>query len=179
MSSMATLHYCSFYICTALLCVSCLCYTLIQRRTARRQNQLYILLLLNMLFCALSSIVVAFFEGKFGAEAHLIADTARFGSLVFHASLTPMFGYYVLLVCGNAWQLSYRGLALYALPFLFTELIILLNPLTGWVYFYDETFQYCRSWGIYALYAVAFFYRAMDGAYHCAPPRLLSDFAAQ
>ena len=28
-------------------------------------------------------------------------------------------------------------------------------------------------------YAVAFFYRAMDGAYHCAPPRLLSDFAAQ
>lgn len=158
MSSMATLHYCSFYICAALLCVSCLCYTLIQGRTARRQNQLYILVLLNMLFCALSSIVVAFFEGKFGAEAHLVADTARFVSLVFHASLTPMFGYYVLLVCGNAWQLSYRGLALYALPFLFTELIILLNPLTGWVYFYDDTFQYCRNWGVYAIYLTAFFY---------------------
>ena len=92
MSSMATLHYCSFYICAALLCVSCLCYTLIQGRTARRQNQLYILVLLNMLFCALSSIVVAFFEGKFVAEAHLIADTARFMSIVFHASLPPMFG---------------------------------------------------------------------------------------
>ena len=47
MSPMATLHYCSFYICAALLCVSCLGYTLIQGRVARRQNQLYILLLLN------------------------------------------------------------------------------------------------------------------------------------
>ena len=158
MSSMATLHYCSFYICAALLCVSCLGYTLIQGRVARRQNQLYILLLLNMLFCALSSTAVAFFEGKFGPEAHLIADTARFVSLVFHASLPPMFGYYVLLVCGNAWQLSYRGLTLYALPFLITELLILLNPLTGWVYYYDSTFQYCRSWGIYTIYAAAFFY---------------------
>ena len=158
MSPMATLHYSSFYICSALLCVSCLCYTLIQGRVARRQNQLYILLLLNMLFCALSNIVVAFFEGKFGTEAHLIADTARFMSIVFHASLTPMFGYYVLLVCGNAWQLSYRGLALYALPFIFTELIILMNPLTNWVYYYDGTFQYCRSWGVYAIYLAAFFY---------------------
>ena len=158
MDFMAALHYSSFYICSLLLCVSCLCYTLIQGRVARRQNQIYILLLLNMMFCAASSIVVAFFEGKFGPESHLLADTARFISYVFHDSLTPMFGYYVLLVCGNAWQISHRGLALYALPFLFTELVILMNPLTGWVYYYDDTFQYCRSWGAYAIYAAAFFY---------------------
>ena len=158
MSPMATLHYSSFYICSALLCISCLCYTLIQGRTARRQNQLYILLLLNMMFCAVSSVVVAFFEGRPGADAHLIADTARFMSYVFHDSLTPMFGYYVLLVCGNAWQISYRGLALYALPFLFPELVIMMNPLTGWVYYYDDAFQYCRNWGAYAIYGAAFFY---------------------
>ena len=158
MDSMATLHFSSFYICAALLCVSCLCYTLIQGRVARRQNQLYILLLLNLMFCALSNMVVVLFEGKFSSDAHLIADTARFASLVFHSSLAPMFGYYVLLVCGNAWQLSYRGLALYALPFLATELLILLNPLTGWVYYYNDVFQYCRSWGAYSLYVSAFFY---------------------
>ncbi len=158
MDFMAALHYSSFYICSLLLCLSCLCYTLFQGRVARRQNQLYILLLLNMMFCALSSIVVAFFDGKFGAESHLIADTARFVSYVFHASLAPMFGYYVLLVCGNAWQLSNRSLALYALPFLFTELLILMNPLTGWVYYYDGTFQYCRNWASYTVYVAAFFY---------------------
>lgn len=158
MEFMTALHYSSFYIASVLLCLSCLCYTLIQRRVARRQNQLYILLLLNMMFCAASSIFVAFFEGRFGAEAHLIADTARFISIVLHASLAPMFGYYVLLVCGNAWQLSYRGLALYALPFLFTELITLLTPLTGWVYYYDDAFRYCRSWGAYAIYAASLFY---------------------
>ena len=133
MDAMAALHYSSFYICSLLLCLSCLCYTLIQGRVARRQSQLYILLLLNLMFCAISCIVVAFFDGKPGAELHLLADTARFVSYVFHASLAPMFSYYVLLVCGNAWQLSYRGLALYALPFLLTELLILMNPLTGWV----------------------------------------------
>ena len=160
MSPMATFHYCSFYICSALLCVSCLGYTLIQGRVARRQNQLYILLLLNMMLCALSSIVVAFHEGRPGAEAHFIADTARFVSLVFHASLAPMFGYYVLLVCGSAWQLSYRGLALYASPFLLTELLILLNPLTGWVYYYNDLFRYCRGWASYTIYVAAFFYLA-------------------
>ena len=158
MDFMATLHYCSFYICAALLCISCLCYTLIQGRTARRQNQLYVLLLLNILFCALSSVVVAFHEGRPGAGTQLIADTARFTLLVFHGSLAPMFGYYVLLVCGNAWKLSYRGLALYAMPFLLTELLILMNPLTGWVYYYDDMFQYCRNWGVYAIYSAAFFY---------------------
>ncbi len=157
-STMSALHYSAFYICCVLLCLSCLCYTLIQGRVARRQNQLYILLLLNMMSCAACSVVVAFFEGGFGSGTHLIADTTRFMSIVFHASLTPMFGYYVLLVCGNAWQLSYRGLALYALPFIFTELIVLMNPLTGWVYYYDNTFQYCRNWGAYAIYAAAFFY---------------------
>ena len=155
---MATLHYCSFYICAALLGVSCLCYTLIQGRTARRQNQLYILLLLNLIFCAASLTVVAFFEGVPGPGARLVADTARFASLVFHGSLAPMFGYYVLLVCGNAWQFSYRGIALYTSPFLLTELLILLNPLTGWVYYYNDAFQYCRSWGVYSLYVSASFY---------------------
>ena len=158
MDFMAALHYCSFYICSALLCLSCLGYTLIRGRTARRQNQLYVLLLLNMTLCAITSIVYVFFDGQFSPEAHLVTDTARFMSYVFHGSLTPMFGYYVLLVCGNAWQLSYRGLALYALPFLFTELVILLNPLTGWVYYYNDMFQYCRNWGVYTIYVTAFFY---------------------
>lgn len=158
MDFMATLHYCSFYICAALLCISCLCYTFLQGRVSRRQNQLYILLLLNLLFCSLSCIVIAFHEGQSNPGARLMADTARFVSYVFHDSLTPMFGYYVLLVCGNAWQLSYRGIALYALPFLFTEIVILMNPLTGWVYYYNDAFQYCRNWGAYAIYAAAFFY---------------------
>ena len=158
MDFMAALHYSSFYICSLLLCVSCLCYTLIQGRVARRQNQVYLLLLLIILFCSVSNIFIAFFEGAGGAESHFIADTARFISYVFHASLAPMFGYYVLLVCGNAWQLSYSKFTLYALPFLFTELVILMNPLTGWVYYYDDAFQYCRSWGAYAIYAATFFY---------------------
>ena len=155
---MATLHYCSFYICATLLCVSCLCYTLIQGRVARRQNQLYILLLLNMMFCAASCIVFVFCERQSGAAAHLAADTARFVSYVLHDSLTPLFGYYVLLVCGNAWQLPFRSFLLYAFPFLFTELVILMNPLTGWVYYYNDAFQYCRNWGAYTIYAAAFFY---------------------
>ncbi len=158
MSFMATLHYSSFYICSALLCISCLCYTLFQGRVARRQNQVYILIVLNMLFCALSSIVVAFCEGRYTPEAHFIADMGRFISYVFHAALTPMFGYYVLLVCGNAWHLSRRSLVLYAIPFLFTEIVILMNPLTDWVYYYDNTFQYCRNWGAYTIYISAFFY---------------------
>ncbi len=158
MSNMATLHFSSFYICSALLCISCLCYTLIQGRVARRQNQVYILLLLVIMFCATSSIVIAFFEGRYSVEAHFIADTSRFVSYVFHDTLTPMFSYYVLLVCGNAWHLPRKSMILYATPFLFSEIVILMNPLTDWVYFYDSTFQYCRNWGAYMIYIVAFFY---------------------
>ncbi len=158
MSNMATLHFSSFYICSALLCVSCLCYTLLQGRVTRRQNQVYILLLLTMLFCSISSIVIAFFEGRYSAEAHFIADTSRFVSYVFHDALTPMFSYYVLLVCGNAWQLSRNSQIIYATPFLLSEIVILMNPLTSWVYSYDSTFQYCRNWGAYMIYAVALFY---------------------
>ncbi len=158
MDDMATLHYSSFYICSALLCISCLCYTLIQGRVTRRQNQVYILLLLTMLFCALSSIVFVFFDGRYTAEAHFISDTARFVSYVFHDALSPMFAYYVLLVCGNAWRISRSSLILCATPFLLSEIVILMNPLTDWVYYYDDAFQYCRNWGAYMIYAVAFFY---------------------
>ena len=161
MDAIATLHYCSFYICASLLCVSCLGYTLIQGRVSRRQNQLFVLLLLDLIFCSASLTVVAFFEGQSGPEARLVADMARFAMLVFHGALAPMFSYYVLLVCGNAWQLSYRGIALYMLPFLLTEFLILMNPLTGWVYHYNDAFQYCRNWGAYSLYAAAFFYLSL------------------
>ncbi len=161
MQFMSTLHYSAFYICAILLCASCICYTLLQGRVIRQQNKVYIMLLANMLFCAVSMICVTFFERQYGAESHFIADMSRFVSYVFHDAMAPIFAYYVFLVCGNAWKLTRRTLVLYSLPFLFTEFVILMNPLTDWVYHYDSAFQYHRNWGAYSIYVAAFFYMMM------------------
>lgn len=161
MQFMSTLHYSAFYICAILLCASCICYTLLQGRVIRQQNKVYIMLLANMLFCAVSMICVIFFERQYGAESHFIADMSRFVSYVFHDAMAPIFAYYVFLVCGNAWKLTRRTLVLYSLPFLFTEFVILMNPLTDWVYHYDSAFQYHRNWGAYSIYVAAFFYMMM------------------
>ncbi|MBQ9377975.1 MAG: EAL domain-containing protein [Schwartzia sp.] len=155
MSDIRSVHYSSFYIAAALLGLCCLAYTLIRHRTERRQSKVYVLLLADIVLCALCNFVTAWFEPAATLEAHFAAEVARFIFFVLHAALAPLFTYYILLVCGNVWLMPRRTAVLYAIPFVTTELMILVNPIMGWMYSYDAAFNYVREPGIASMYVAA------------------------
>ena len=158
MKGLASIHYSSFYIAAILLCLCCLAYTVIHNRTERRQSKVYILLLAGTILCGACSFVTACFEPSATYEQHIVADVFRYIFFVVHMSLPPLFTYYILLACGNVWQMPKRKAALYMIPFVVTELMILLNPVMEWIYSYDASFQYRREPGIASTYLSATVY---------------------
>ncbi len=155
---MLTANYCSYYFCAIIVILSCFCNTLFHGRTTRQQNQLYILILADIFVCAVACIGVALSAWGYSPEAHFYEDASRFLYHVFHVALAPLFGYYVLTVCGNTWQFKKSHIALLAIPFILAEIIIFTNPFTGWLYIYSDASDCVYQWGFYVGWASALVY---------------------
>ncbi len=140
------------------LCVSttCLVNTLIVGHTYKPQNKIYLAMQIIVILNILSEFLVSWTYLR--PETSTMILWRHFGDytyLLLHASLCPLFQIYVSHVTGIWPRLrrEYRILAL--APFLFMEILILLNPLLHQVYTYgaDGTFQ--RGWGEYMIYIIA------------------------
>ena len=155
---METVNYGAFHIASVIVCLSCLCNTIFHKRTSRQQNQIYILILVDILICATASIGVAVSSWGYSPSAHFYEDASRFLYHVFHVALAPLFGYYVLIACGNTWQFKKSHITLLSIPFIIAETIILTNPFTGWLYTYTDSSKCVYQWGFYAGWVAAIIY---------------------
>ena len=148
------------YLAAFLICFTSLLYTLLQKRTDKSQNRLYILMLvivtLNTISCMMSNMAQPFFETS--SSARIIANIGEFTYFLFHTALCPAFFLYVSCVCGAAEKYGWREIFLYGSFFYFTEALVVLNPIFHWVYYFDSNHEFTRNWGEIFIYIAAAVY---------------------
>ncbi len=147
----------AFYIIAILISFTSLVYTMIQQRTDRLQNKLFLSMLLAVVLNCLSVIVCALVDPyKYESRtAYLILEFFQFTYFVFHATISSILLFYVCSVVGVLDQFSFRRKFVYSLPLLVTEFFIVTNPVMHWVYYYDEKKEFTRNWAEATMYIVA------------------------
>ena len=142
------------------ICIVNLIYTLIQRRTAKTQNKIYIVILVILITNSISNILSAVCKEPFLSydTARSLNEFAKHFYFATHTALCPMFFYYVSSVSGVRFRLGNIRTILYSVFFLMAELLALTNPLTNWVYLINADLSVHRNWGEYFIYLTALIY---------------------
>ncbi|MCR5292498.1 MAG: EAL domain-containing protein [Eubacterium sp.] len=143
-----------------LICSVNLIYIFIQGRTDKSQNKIFMvivgILAVNSLTGILSAIAASgFLEHDQGILLHKISRTIYF---ITHTALCPMFFYYVSNVSFVSNRFSNRKVQIVAIPFIITELLVITNPFTNFVWYIDKPGVFHRSWGEVLVYLAALFY---------------------
>ena len=150
----------SFHISALIVCIMCLVFTCIQQRTDKPQNKLYLALVL-VLFCNAGSSVMNDLilpSVHPDAQTFLLRRIMEYLYFTLHTALSPLFFWYVSSVCSA--PLRKRPLVCTALmiPFTVTELMVLTNPVSRWVYYFDADRQFQRNWAEIFIYIAAALY---------------------
>ena len=138
--SYTTLFNCEFYLAALVIAVTGITFTLLHQRTDKLQNKIYMGLLTLMTLNCLSQIITVLAEDlKFSsATTAAIMRFRQWSYFIFHNMLAPVFFFYVIVVCGLSIKNHKTRYILSTIPFVVTELLVFLNPLTNWVYYYDK-----------------------------------------
>lgn len=156
----------AFYAVGFVLCGTTLYYMRIQGRSDRLQSR-YFLLLVAVLMCNIVSGIVCAFADPFARtsrRAAFLVQLFQFFYFLFHTGLAPVFYQYSLCVVGKYTGKRDRRLWPRFLPFVITELLVVVNPLTGWVYYYDTDYLFHRGWAELLIYLAAGYFIVLTSA---------------
>ena len=149
-----------FQVSTILICVSCLYFTLVRRRGKQLHNKLFLIMLLNVVITAACNLISAltkpFIDGP--GLAFQIRSTCQYIYFIIHPLLAPIFCFYVAVITGATKRLRRTNWSVYEIPMFVMLALSLINPFTGWIYNFTETYAYHRNWAVYVLYAISALY---------------------
>ena len=147
----------SFDIAALILCFVCFVHTVIHHRTEKLQNKFFMLITIVVALGSLGDTAIILCSYDVQANFALIY-LAKYTYFVFHFPLALLFFYYMVTVSGVLDRNTHKKIILYAVPFLVCEVLVLVSPLTGWLYQYDANYVYHRGWLIYVLHGVSLVY---------------------
>ncbi|MBR4514236.1 MAG: EAL domain-containing protein [Lachnospiraceae bacterium] len=146
-----------------LICVVNLVYTLIEHRTDKVQNKIYIIIISILIINSVSLLWTADCKEKLDTSelARVGIYVSRYIYFATHTALCPMFFYYVCSVSGVQFRLSNLKSILLSMFFVITEFLALTNPVTRVIYTVDDDYGFHRNWGEYLIYLAAAVYYVM------------------
>ena len=147
----------AFYIIAILLGMTCLVYTLIQQRMARLQNRFFVVMVSIVIVNGISASICSVTE-RYSSQlgtAYVILQISMLSYFLVHAMLSSILLFYVCCVAGIMEQLSLRKKLAYCIPFFVTEFLIVTNPITHFVYYYDQNGTFVRNWGEHLMYVTS------------------------
>lgn len=135
-------------------------YTMLQKRTDKLQNKVYILMLIIVTLngiCGMLEVGATPYLAT-SPTARAVAYVAEYMYFLFHTALSPMFYLYVSCVTGSAVKHSWKQRLFYGIIFILTEFAVIVNPLFHWVYYYDSDYHFTRNWAENGIYIAAVVY---------------------
>ncbi len=150
--------YLACYSAAFLISFTCLIYTLLQKRTDKLQNKVYIMMLvivtLNTVSVSMSALVKPYLAES--SACRLLSHIGYYTYFLFHTALCPTFFLYVECVAGV--RHTRMRCFLSSLIFIVTEIAVILNPFFHWVYYYDTNYVFTRNWAENGIYIAAAIY---------------------
>lgn len=160
LSVLTTINQSGFLIAAICICISCLYFTMMRFYSGKLQNRIFLVLLLNILISAVCCTANVFLQPirQVYGWAMVLMEVNTYIYFLLHAILAPLFCYYMALVTGALFRLDKKKRVWYEFPVYVSELLVLTNPLTKWVYRFDETYSFIRSRGEFILYIISLMY---------------------
>ncbi|MBO4337636.1 MAG: hypothetical protein J5842_06155, partial [Lachnospiraceae bacterium] len=143
-----------FQAATILVCICCLYFTLSNKRGGRIHSEIYMMMVINVGITAVCSLVGVLVK-PFMTERTLfmyMSYVSQYIYFLLHPILAPMFCFYVAIITGAIRNLKRSMRFVYQGPMYALILIALTNPVTRWIYYFDENLEYQRGPGIYFMY---------------------------
>ena len=150
----------AFYAAALAISITVLMFTVLQRRTDRPQNRRFIGMLIIVMLNAASatgSAIIEPFVGKDPLYYYLLLFFQN-SYFIIHTALCPALYSYVVSVTGTARRRNMLNRFVFAIPFMLTEILTLVNPMFGIVFYYDGNMVFHRNWAEYIIYGVAALY---------------------
>lgn len=164
MADYQLLYQTSFYMAAAIICVAAIVFVVIDGGMDRRQTRIYLLMLFDVLLSSVGGIIYKLSKpyavGKPGLSAFML--TFQFLDFLAHTALAPLFYIYVQNVIGATYRRTLKRRLTYLIPFFICGLMVVLNPIMGWIYYFDENYNFYRNWGESITYLVAALYFALS-----------------
>ncbi|SNU04991.1 diguanylate cyclase/phosphodiesterase [Lachnospiraceae bacterium] len=145
-----------------LICVVNIVYTIIQKRTDKTQNKLFLTIYIFLAINAGDDIVTALFGANpfLAQKAPYVMYASSYIYFATHTLLCPLFFYYVSNISFASTRVSNLKMILISMPMVITELMSLTNPLTHIVWYYED-YVYHRGKGMTLIYVAALVYYVM------------------
>ena len=143
-----------------LICITNIIYIMIHGRTDKVQNKLFIVILGILTINAICGLTTAITQHYLmeSDQLYTLNQNSRYIYFLTHTALCPVFFYYIASVNG---VLTGKGIVrklLYYVPFILTEVLVITNPWTNLVWYYDENRAYHRNTLEMTIYAAALYY---------------------
>lgn len=139
-----------------LVCLTNLIFTLISKRTGKTHNKIFIFLLCILMINAVCGMVSTFTNNsKYSSDnAYIVLQVSRYVYFLTHSLIASLFYGYMSSVVGRDLRgNSGGGFANFVrdrkrqIVIIVNELIIALNPVTNWIYVFDDEREFKRAWG--------------------------------
>ncbi|MBO4395636.1 MAG: GGDEF domain-containing protein [Eubacterium sp.] len=146
-----------------LICLANLGYMHIQGYTDKTNNRLFLVMLYLLTINTVCGIVLPLTntEKLTSDSIAFIHNLFRYIYFLTHTALSPLFFFYTASIIGRSLVENKTRAVLKAIPFFVTEILVIINPLTHFVYTIDDQMAFHRNWGEALIYAAAVFYFVM------------------
>ncbi len=156
----------SYYAIAFFICLSCLIYYLGNMGINKKQNRVYLFMHYNLMAGSVFCIISYIMEPHTATDevARVIYDISYYAYYLMHGTLPVLFFSYMIYVSDMIFVMRRvkRLFTLLMLPFLISELMIVSNPLTHWIYSISADGLYVREAGSISIYMNAVFYVALS-----------------
>lgn len=149
-----------FLTCTLILSVSCTVYFLMSKRLQKVQSVLLLIIMINISLSAVTDIISNYIENTTIARGGIFA--LQYGTqmafFIFHITLAPLYALYVMMVNGIGLNKRVRDFIPILIPMIVAEVLIIINPFTNWMFYYNGNKNFVRGPYEFIIYGVAAFY---------------------
>ena len=153
------LFHIAFYASALLILATTIFFTVIQQRTAKLNNKLFLMIAGLLSLNAISQIIAELsYPHRFSDSWFLLINVSEYFYFMLHAMIPPLVLVYVNVVTGASTRYGRVKRIIYELPLIVAEATLFLNPFLHWFFYYDENREFCRGYAESTLYLSAGFY---------------------
>ena len=129
---------------------------------------------MTLMASAISSALEVFLERYLHIGSTLTLNVLNETYFLFHTILSFLFTLYVLNMTGVGKEKSKTFFRVFLAPFFVGELLVIVNPLTKFLFYVDESATYHRGPGMWILYGIAMIYVLLGIIFFVAYKKRLS-----
>ena len=153
------LFHIAFYASALLILATTIFFTVIQQRTAKLNNKLFLMIAGLLSLNAISQMIAELScPHRFSDSWFLLINVSEYIYFMLHAMIPPLVLVYVNVVTGASTRYGRVKRIIYELPLIVAEATLFLNPFLHWFFYYDENREFCRGYAESTLYLSAGFY---------------------